>query len=235
MSTGSNPKGAGSTGYKGVYQALPLAWQDRFIEAYRECLSMARAAVIAGVSRPTVYKYLAQDADFAEKFRLAKEDAIDDLQESAFARAKNGSQEVRNYYDKQGNIVGQNLVTKHETNLTIKMLESHRPEIYAPIKKLEHSGPNGGPIQIDQVTEKKRLLTLAVQNGLNAGMSLEETLSYLSMRGVPAEALALVSGDDLIFPNISISQTDISTANTNGNGYNGNGHGYIDIEGKGEE
>ena len=50
---------------------------------------------------------------------------------------------------------------------------------------------------------KRERLTLAVQNGLNQGWSLKDTLQYLTIRGISREDLALVRGEDLLFPGTS--------------------------------
>lgn len=72
----------------------------------------------------------------------------------------------------------------------------------------------------------KSQLTVAVQNGLNAGMSLQETLKYLTIRGVEPDHLKLIDGGDLVFPEaIDItpekpeSDNGSSERNSNGNGH----------------
>jgi hypothetical protein len=51
--------------------------------------------------------------------------------------------------------------------------------------------------EIDLVELKREKLTIAVQNGLDMGWSLSETLEYLTIRGVAKEDLALVRREDL--------------------------------------
>jgi len=50
-----------------------IASQERFLDAYRETLRIASAARVAGVSRATVYRWLA-DPEFAEAKRVAAEE-----------------------------------------------------------------------------------------------------------------------------------------------------------------
>jgi hypothetical protein len=57
-----------------------------------------------------------------------------------------------------------------------------------------------GRSEIDIVELKREKLTIAVQNGLDKGWSLHETLEYLKFRSVPIEDLALVRGEDLVIP-----------------------------------
>jgi hypothetical protein len=202
MSTNQNNiiKHTGAVG--SVPNALnPLTWQHTFIKVYRETLSIAKACTMAGVTRPTVQKYLRIDAEFNERFEWAKKDAADDLKESAFERAKNGSVATKTTYDRQGNVTSESSDPRYETALTIKFLEATSPEEFRPPTRLEHTGANGGPIEI--VETKRMQLTVSVQNGLNAGMSLSETLTYLTMRGVSPDDLKLVNGSDLEFPDVS--------------------------------
>lgn len=199
MSTNPQQHGQNGNGARGpLPQALlPLQWQDAFLEEFRKSFSLAKAALVAGVSRPTVYKYLRQDADFKQRYDDAKADAIDDLQESSFERAKNGTKQIRTFYDKQGNVASESITIQHETALTIKYHEAYLPE-FRPPTRIEHTGANGGPIELEHTM--KAQLTLAVQNGINSGMSLPETLKYLTLRGVEPEHLSLVDGKDLHFP-----------------------------------
>jgi len=50
-----------------------IAAQQRFLDAYRETLRIAVAARVAGVSRATVYRWLA-DPEFTESNRAAAEE-----------------------------------------------------------------------------------------------------------------------------------------------------------------
>lgn len=56
------------------------------------------------------------------------------------------------------------------------------------------------PSQVDIIEIKREKLTIAVQNGLNSGWNLPDTLEYLAFRGVSKEDLALVRGEDLVIP-----------------------------------
>jgi phage terminase small subunit len=56
------------------------------------------------------------------------------------------------------------------------------------------------PQRVDIVEIKREKLTIAVQNGLNSGWPLRDTLEYLTLRGVSKEDLELVRGEDLVFP-----------------------------------
>lgn len=173
----------------------PLSWQQIFIDEYRKSKSVYRAAQAAGVSRPTVYKYLRIDPSFKEEYDSAHQDAIDSLEYSAFQRARDGVQTITPIHYK-GQHIADKIETKYSDALAEFFLKHNRPEVYNPAQVINHT------ITIDQ-TERKTMITQAVQNGLNMGMSLQDTLSYLTMRGVSPDDLQLVSGSDLQFPDTS--------------------------------
>src|SRR5258708_20747743 len=68
----------------------PSTWQDQFVEKYAETMNLRASALYAGVTRPTVYKYLKSDPIFAERVKLAKEDAVDTLEQAVLQRARDG-------------------------------------------------------------------------------------------------------------------------------------------------
>src|SRR5215813_8725983 len=68
------------------------------------------------------------------------------------------------------------------------------------IERTERTGANGEPLNIDATEIKRERLTLAVQNGINQGWSLKDSLQYLAIRGISREDLSLVRGEDLYIP-----------------------------------
>jgi very-short-patch-repair endonuclease len=52
-------------------------WRDRFLEVLSEGGLVVEACVAAGVSRKTAYQWQKRDPEFAEDWRLAKQDAAD--------------------------------------------------------------------------------------------------------------------------------------------------------------
>lgn len=61
-------------------------------------------------------------------------------------------------------------------------------------------------IELELTTsEQKITLTQSVQNGLNAGIPLEECLKLLTMTGVSVDELKLIDAESLVFPEESIT------------------------------
>lgn len=198
-------------------QLLPN-WQDIAADTYAKKLSVAAACREAGISRQTWYNYMDRDPMFAAKIAEAKADATDNLKESAYVRAKDGTKQTRTFYDpKSGAVTSVAETTQHETNLTIRMLEALDPETFTPRSRNELSGPGGTPIQVDVTVRNEQYrvqLTQAVQNYIDAGLGgLREALTYLAVRGVPKDHLALIRGEDLVIETTAIE------AGSNGSGH----------------
>lgn len=68
-------------------------WVSPFLEALKRTGVVARAAAAAGISSTSAYALRATDADFAEAWRLAIEDAMDDV-EAALREEATGVDEL---------------------------------------------------------------------------------------------------------------------------------------------
>src|SRR5262245_5496348 len=127
MSAHSNGNGHGVLPPKGP--TLASNWQQELAEEYERTLSPTAACRKVGISRQTYYNYLKADPMFAEMIDNAYNAAKDRLQASAYERAINGTESVREFYDpRTGKITSVARTVQHETQLTIRMLEAHMPE-----------------------------------------------------------------------------------------------------------
>jgi hypothetical protein len=165
--------------------------KDARKRAYLVALSMTprfeMAAHIAGVSSMTGYKWRRDgDADFQEAYQLAREIAIERAESEAWRRAIDGT--VEDVYGSLGSdpntgksvgtgIIGQK--RNHSDNLMMFMLKGHRPDKYR--ERFEHSGPNGGPMQVQAIDPRalstetlQRILDEAKQNQLPASTEVIE-------------------------------------------------------------
>ena len=106
----SESVGTGSEGYSPrSTHATPkkVAWQPRFLEAFRASANVRLACQAAGIDRKTAYRERDKDAAFAEAWDSAKEDAVDTLEAVVFQRARQASD-----------------------TLAIFLLKAHRPHVY---------------------------------------------------------------------------------------------------------
>ena len=88
--------------------------KETFIETYKRTGTIASGAAAAGIARRTVYTWLAQDPEFADRVKQAREDVIDSVEQAAIERAK----------------------TKSDL-MAIMILKHNRPELYGDRVRVE--------------------------------------------------------------------------------------------------
>jgi hypothetical protein len=89
------------------------------------------ACQAAGWSRPYSYQLRQEDPEFKEAWDAAIEAGVDRIEAKAFERAEEGESDT----------------------LTIFILKNRRREVYQETVRNEHSGPDGGPIDVHVVSE----------------------------------------------------------------------------------
>jgi hypothetical protein len=129
------------------------------------------AAKLAGISSMTGYLWRnsskPEDEEFLNAVALAREIAIERAENEAWRRAIDGvEEEVHGSLGSDPN-TGKSLGTgvvgvkkSYSDVLMMFMLKGHRPEKYR--ERFEHSGPNGGPMQV-QAVDPRMLSTDTLQ------------------------------------------------------------------------
>lgn len=143
----------------------------------RSVPSLARAAKTVGVARTTLQRLVHRDEAFKLAIHDAREEALDTLEEVMLLRARQGQPTkktvTKTYPDGKGGMVTETTVTDEShlsDTLGMFYLKRWRPE-YRESYRVEQSGPNGGPIQIegtlDAAVERFRaeVVRLAVERG----------------------------------------------------------------------
>lgn len=116
--------------------------KEKFLALFRQTGVVSYAA--QGVAnRATVYKWLKEDPEFEKQFDDAKEEAAELMELEARRRAVQG---VDKPVYQKGECVG--YIREYSDTLLMFMLKGAKPEKYADRVKQEHSGADGGPIQI---------------------------------------------------------------------------------------
>lgn len=92
-------------------------WKPAFLEALATTGNIAGSAKLAGITRQNAYVAKKDDPEFAASWNEALDQAMDDLEGSAYARAKESSDV-----------------------LTIFLLKAHRPQKYRDNIRHEHDG-----------------------------------------------------------------------------------------------
>ncbi len=103
----------------------PHRWPRKFLDALRETRSVSKAATLAGVARRTVYDLRDRDGEFLVAWEDALEASIEDLEASAFQKAKDGWLEPVYY---KGSRVG--VRNRYAPGLAMWFLAKLRPELY---------------------------------------------------------------------------------------------------------
>jgi len=111
-------------------------WRDRFLAVLAEGGIVREACIGAGVSRKTAYQYRADDADFAELWRLALQDAADRALATYRKRAIQQSDRAMEFF-----------------------ITTRDPEIRTPASRVELTGANGEPL--DTLSDDERAARLA--------------------------------------------------------------------------
>ena len=108
---------------------IPTAsvWRPKFLEAFRVSMNWSASARAAGVSRQAAKQAYANAADFRAAVDEAEQEAIDSLELTLLERAQKGLSDRALEF----------------------ALRAHRPVKYDPMHRVEISGPNGGPINLD--------------------------------------------------------------------------------------
>jgi hypothetical protein len=122
----------------------PFDWKPAFLASLREWPVVARACEVVDIERSTAYRARDTDEAFARAWDDAMEHGVDKAEQEAFRRAVEGV--VDDVYH-QGVVVGQKRV--YSDSLLALLLKGRRKRVYA--ERTEHTGPDGGPIQQQQV------------------------------------------------------------------------------------
>jgi hypothetical protein len=102
-------------------------WRDKFLETLRGCGNIRESAAAAGVHRATAYRARDADAEFAEAWDDALDEAADVLEMEARRRAIDGVEEPVYF---RGREVGK--VRRYSDTLLMFLLKGIRPEKYRP-------------------------------------------------------------------------------------------------------
>ena len=128
-------------------QQLKESRQRAFVEAFLTTANVSHACRAADIDRSTHYHWLKTDAEYAEVFQHAEEEATDALEAEARRRAVEGVSEPVGWF--QGNPGG--YVQRYSDTLLIFLLKGARPEKYK--ERHEHSGDSAQPLTFRIVRE----------------------------------------------------------------------------------
>jgi hypothetical protein len=109
-------------------------WRPAFLEAFQNSGTVAGGCAAAGVARTTAYRARQRDESFALAWSDVEEDVTDKLEGVALMLALAG-----------------------DVNLLKFLLQARKPEVYRDRHVLEHTGPDNGPIKVEQFGDLSKL------------------------------------------------------------------------------
>ena len=125
-----------------------------FLQAYSETMRVDLSSKAAGISRHLHKYWMKHDEAYAAAFLEAKDLASETLEAEAIRRATEGVQRVIYH---QGQPIGTEHV--YSDTLLIFLLKGAKPDVYK--ERYEHTGRDGGPIQVAQMAPDARQARLA--------------------------------------------------------------------------
>jgi AcrR family transcriptional regulator len=137
--------------------------QAEFLSLLREGRTVEGAARNVGIHRSTLYRLRDRDEDFKRAWDEAWEAGIEALEDELRRRGFEG---VEKPVFHGGVVVGS--VREFDTTAAIFILKARKPEVYRDNARIEHTGPGGGPVQVESFREEfiRRIERLAARRGM---------------------------------------------------------------------
>jgi hypothetical protein len=118
------------------------AQQRAFFNGYIKVGTITGAAKIAGIDPTYHYKWLETDPDYPARFKVTHQTASESLVQEAIRRGREGVEEPTGWY--KGEPGG--FVRRYSDALLMFLIKGAFPDIYKD--RHEHTGKNGGPIEV---------------------------------------------------------------------------------------
>lgn len=126
-----------------------------FCAALAETCNVGKACAAVGISRQTAYDWREDDPAFAERWKRAMRAGLTVLEDEMHRRAIDGTDEPVYH---QGEQCG--TVRKYSDTLAIFLAKAHDPEKYRENSRMELTGANGGPVEVNETDRAAKLAGL---------------------------------------------------------------------------
>lgn len=132
-------------------------WQPRFLESLRRTCNVSATCEAVGVGRQTAYDARERDADFADLWDAAVEEAVELLEGEARRRAYEGTTATKVFQalienpetgEMEMRTVRQEAVREYSDTLLIFLLKAHKPKMYRDRVDVSLGGKDGLPIRM---------------------------------------------------------------------------------------
>ena len=137
--------------------------QAQFLALLREGRTVEGAACAVAIHRSTLYRFRDRSEEFKREWDEAWEAGIEALEDELRRRGFEG---VEKPVFHGGVMVGS--VREFDTTAAIFILKARKPEVYRDNARIEHTGPGGGPVQVQSFREEfiRRIERLAARRGM---------------------------------------------------------------------
>lgn len=138
--------------------------REAFLKAFAICGNISMAAKAAKCHRQAHYGWMKDDKEYPARFKDAQDTAVDRMEAEADRRALRGVEEPVFY---EGQQCGYKM--RYSDNLLMFRLKALRPDQYRDRQSVEHSGPDGQPVQLEVKPEAltdEHLAHIALRGGL---------------------------------------------------------------------
>lgn len=129
--------------------------QTAFCAALAETCNVSKACAAIEISRMTAYRWRNNDPDFAAAWDEAIKAGVLGLEDEAHRRGFEGVDEPVFHSGQQCGTI-----RKYSDTLAIFLLKAHNPTKYRENQRLELTGADGGPVQVDDTQAAARLAAL---------------------------------------------------------------------------
>src|SRR5712692_5557284 len=123
--------------------------QSAFLKLLREGRTVEGAARAVAIHRSTLYRFRERSGEFKRAWEEAWEAGIEALEDELRRRGFEG---VEKPVFHSGVVVG--TVREFDTTAAIFILKARKPEVYRDNARIEHTGPGGGPVQVQSFREE---------------------------------------------------------------------------------
>lgn len=132
---------------------------DTLVEGLSRGETMVELCRADGMPTPRlVYQWMEADPELASQIARAREVGYETIAEQCLAIAEDGTNDYMEQRDKDGAIIGWRVNgeyvarSKLRIETRLKLLSKWAPKKYGDVQKLEHSGPDGAPIELANTT-----------------------------------------------------------------------------------
>ncbi len=126
-----------------------------FLTVLAASCNVTKAAKAIGVSRELLYDWRDKDPEFAAAWERAVTLGVEALEDIAHVRAFDGLDKP---VYQSGVEVGK--IREYSDTMAIFLLKAHKPKKYRENQRIEMTGADGGPVQIDDTAAAARLAAL---------------------------------------------------------------------------